>query len=38
MCMCKEASTCHRTVVLEKLTQDGFETQEWGAGQQLTLW
>jgi uncharacterized protein (DUF488 family) len=38
MCMCKDAGTCHRTIVLEKLAQDGFETQEWGAPQQLTLW
>ncbi len=30
MCMCKDPATCHRTVVLRHLAEDGFETQEWG--------
>jgi uncharacterized protein (DUF488 family) len=36
MCMCKDPATCHRTAVLQRLAQDGFITQEWGA-QQLPL-
>jgi uncharacterized protein (DUF488 family) len=40
MCMCKNPATCHRTVVLRRLSQDGFNTQEWNENgtQQLSLW
>jgi uncharacterized protein (DUF488 family) len=39
MCMCKDPASCHRTVILERLAQDGFVVQEWhGHGaQQLPL-
>lgn len=40
ICMCKDPTTCHRTVVLHRLAEDGFEVQDWEGGnvQQLSLW
>lgn len=40
MCMCKDPAACHRTIVLNRLAEDGFQVQEWdGHGaQQLPLW
>lgn len=40
MCVCKDAATCHRTTVLQRLAEDGFQAQEWDehGAQQLPLW
>ncbi len=40
MCMCKDPATCHRTAVMQRLAEEGYDVQEWneGGGQQLTLW